>query len=177
MDHEEARSKDAARDLVGAIVTCFVTDPDLYDVKAAVVTKGETSNLLLVRMAWTDESYVPYYHDQDPWAVVRDAIDLPDFPTGRQAAEEWIGDSIREVPFKLLPGLFQEAYVAAVVDPRPPPDPLGYSWVVPGDYNDEHWPVRLFPSGIGENAPPVGKVGYVIMPRIAIEELWRLRGW
>jgi hypothetical protein len=176
LDQETSRSRDAARELVGRIVTCYVSAPDLYDVKAAVITRSKT-RLLLVRLAWTDDAYPAYYLDGDPWAVVQDIVDLPDFPTGREAAERWIGDSIREVPFKLLPGLLQEAYAAAVIKPRPPPDALGYLWVVPWGDEDNDWPVRIFPSGIGKNAPPIGEVAYVAMPRVAIEEMWRLRGW
>jgi hypothetical protein len=171
---EETRSKEAARELVGRIVTCFVTDPDLYDVKAAVLTRGEKDDLLLARLAWTDDARWDYFHG-DPWAVVRGVVEVPDAATGGHEAEAWIGGSIREVPFNLLPGLFQEAYVACVVQPPPPSDPLGYWWVVPGSGDD--WPVRIFPSGIGDKAPPIGEVGYVLVPREAIEELWRLRGW
>jgi hypothetical protein len=113
---EETRSKEAARELVGRILTCFVTEPDLYDVKAAVLTRGETDDLLLVRLSWTDDARWDYFHG-NPWAVVRDVVEVPDAATGGQEAEAWIGDAIREVPFNLLPGLFQEAYVACVAQP------------------------------------------------------------
>jgi hypothetical protein len=173
-DEREDNAKAAARRLVARITACFVSDPDAYDVRAAVITKGETDDLLLVRLAWSDDDRAEYFSG-NPWCVVEDVLDVPDTATGRQRAADWIGDSVREVPFNLLPGLFQEAYVAAVVQPAPPADPLGYWWVVPTDA--EHWPVRIFPSGIGEDAPPIGEVGFVLMPRAAIEEMWRLRGW
>ena len=35
----------------------------------------------------------------------------------------------------------------------------------------EMWPVRFFPSGLGEKAPPIGEVGYVLMDRAAVEAI------
>ena len=73
-----------------------------------------------------------------------------------------------------MPGIFQSAFVATLAGADPPFWPTGYLWIVP--LEGDHWMARPCPN-VGETAPPRGDVGFMLMPRAAIEEVWNARGW
>jgi hypothetical protein len=180
-DREEQAVIAVARDAVPRIRACFTTDPDQYEVRAAIIYEPTAEQrdspppLDVFELKWGEQYRSDYFESGDARYLLEEVVGAADEEAARAAAHKWVGSDAREVPFNLLPGLYQTAFVGLLAGREPPSWPLGWLWVVASD--DEYWPVRYFPSGLGENAPPIGEVGYVLMPRVAIEEIWRLRGW
>jgi hypothetical protein len=125
-------------------------------------------------MLWDDGDRTDYFESSDPRYIVRDIVAAADASDAERIANGWVGPTCRQVGFNFIPGLFQTAFVAMVAGNDPTFWPLGFSWVVATE--SPVWGVRLFPN-VGETAPPIGEVGFVLMPRDAIEEVWRSRGW
>lgn len=181
LDRQEQEVIAVARDAIPRVRACFTTDPDQYEVKAAIVFEPTAQQrdggprLDVFEFKWDEQYRLDYFETGDSRYLVRDVVGADDEQAARLAAREWVGDRGREVTFNLLPGLYQTGFIGLLAGREPPFWPLGWLWVVPSD--GEYWPVRYFPSGLGENAPPVGEVGFVLMPRVAVEEIWRLRGW
>jgi hypothetical protein len=178
---EEREVVAVARDAIPRVRACWVTDPDEYEVKAAVVfepsldQRGDGPPFDVFEFRWDEQYRSDYFMSGDANYLLHEAVGAEDELAAAAAAADWVGAGGREVPFNLLPGLYQTAFVGVLAGREPPFWELGWLWVLPVDSNV--WPVRYFPSGLGENAPPIGEVGCVLMPRAAIEEIWRLRGW
>jgi hypothetical protein len=180
----EARALDAARAAVDNVLGCFVSDFDDYEVRSCIAIRNDAGGVNVLHLGWDDEDVrFNYFRDGDVGAVISEVTPVSELSAAGAIAERWIGPTCREVPFNALPGFYQHVYVEALVqdvlgagaDLPLPLNPLVYSWVSPTD--SDLWVVRIFPSGIGETGPPIGEVGCVLMPRAAIEEMYRLRGW
>jgi hypothetical protein len=180
-DPRELEVAAIARDSIPRVRACFTTDPDQYEVRAAIVyeptadQRGDRPPFDVFELKWEEQLRLDYFESGDSRYLLEEVVGAGDELGARAVAHNWVGVGGREVPFNLLPGLYQTAFVGLLAGREPPFWPLGWMWVVPSD--DEYWPVRHFPSGLGDKAPPIGEVGYVLMPRVAIEEIWRLRGW
>lgn len=179
MDREEEETKAVARDAISRVSACFASDPDEYDVRAAVIWRppqDDAPDIDVLQFAWDDNDRTDYVLSGDPSYVVRGITEAANEEEARRIAEAWVGPSCRELAeFNFLPGYYQNAFVAALAGREPPPYGLEYLWAPSPE--GEVWPVRYFPSGIGEKAPPIGQVGFILMPGAAVQELWRLRGW
>jgi hypothetical protein len=176
MDDEEQAVKAVARDAVSRITACSSTTADDYDARAAIVFAPDAPELTVFQLAWDDDHRGEFLMYGNLEYVVPEVVSAPDAAGARRVAEAWVGPTSREVGFRFLPGVFQSAFVAALAGSAPPFWGLDYIWV-PAALDAEYWPIRVFPSGFGENPVPIGEVGFLLMSSIVIDEFWRLRGW
>jgi hypothetical protein len=183
IDLEEEAQRSAATDAVARVVSCFTSDPDSYDVRAAVVfrppdvaTSSNGSELLVAQLLFRDEDRADYFTSLDPWYIVREVIPAANPAEAGKLAAEWIGPSCNEVSFDFIPGLYQYAFVGIHGESPPPITGAEYMWFLPCE-DPDMLVVRPFPSGFSEAGPPIGEVGFLRMPRAAAEEILRGRGW
>lgn len=180
----EARAITAARTAVGNVVGCFVSDPDDYEVRSCIAIRNDADGVNVLHLQWDDEDVrLAYFGEGDSSAVIRDVTPVAQLSDASAVAESWIGPTCHEVPFQALPGFYQHVFVEALIQDELgvmgyvalPLDPLLGMWVL--SEGSDVVMVRPFPSGTGENSPPIGEVGFVGMPQAAISEMFRLRGW
>ena len=179
MDREEEETKAVSRDAISRVSACFASGPRRVrrpSCSYLATASGRCPDIDVLQFAWDDNDRTDYVLSGDPSYVVRGITEAANEEEARRIAEAWVGPSCRELAeFNFLPGYYQNAFVAALAGREPPPYGLEYLWAPSPE--GEVWPVRYFPSGIGEKAPPIGQVGFILMPGAAIQELWRLRGW
>lgn len=180
----EARALAAARSAVANVVACFCSDPDVYEVRASIAVDDGACGINVFQLQWDDGNIREAYFLEGDTSAVIARVDGADDIAGVEAnAQDWIGRTCSQVRFIGLPGLFQHVYVKACVqrtlspgaDLSLPLDPLTNLWVC--SVGDDTVVARLFPSGLGENAPPIGKVGFVHVLSGAVGEMYRHRGW
>lgn len=185
LDREEAVQRVAAREAIGRIVCCFTSDPDVYEVRGAIVFRPpeedappDAAELMVAQMLWRDEDRTDYFLDGGPWSVIRDLVPAADESEARALATNWIGPTCRELPTQWFPGLYLNVFVQLYTGQDPPLDGTAYLWFLPPESDDAAVVVvRAFPSGIGETGPPIGEVGCVLFNRASVDELLQLRGW
>jgi hypothetical protein len=78
-----------------------------------------------------------------------------------------------------MPGIYQTAFVKFANGYQADLDPLEMTWYLPSPVQDDLMPVRDLPPRLEPTqiTPEPGRVSWVIMPRAAVLEMYRQRGF
>src|ERR1700680_2540534 len=113
------REKEAAARASAAmpnVVSCFCTDPDEYDVRAAIVWhphEPDAPEIVVFKFGWADEDREGLFFDGTA-ICVREGVEVSTDAVGEDVCREWVGESSRRVQFEYLPGIYQMAFFTRV---------------------------------------------------------------
>lgn len=177
---EPKRPDSAAQAAVNEIAACFASDPDEWEVRGAVVFfdgADDTNPYGVVNMGFTEEDRAAIYMDFDLAALVYEAQRVPDVATGEAVAAAWVGARGQRFEFRNLPGIYQAAYVAWSTGLQLESHESQFMWVMPSVGGQV--PTREFPPRTGptDMTPEPGKASFILLPREAVDGLFRTRGW
>ena len=168
MDREEEETKAVARDAISRVSACFASDPDEYDVRAAVIWRppqDDAPDIDVLQFAWETTTG----RIMSCWATLShelSGVSRKLLMRKRRGAswKAWVGPSCRELAeFKSLLGYYQNAFVAALAGREPPP--YGLEYLVGPVAGGRGLAGAVLPlRHRGEGAPPIGQVGFILMP-------------
>lgn len=119
------------------------------------------------------------YIGGDPRCLVKQIDDFPTLKAARAYASEWVGPSATEYDFRHMPGIYQTAFVKFANGYQADLDPLEMAWYLPSSEQNDLMLVRDFPPRLEPTpiTPEPGRVSWVMMPRAAVLEMYRQRGF
>jgi hypothetical protein len=189
--------------LLDQTIACFASDPDQLEVRAAVVLhldprllprNAEThaareaaeagedefeglSEFVVFKMAFGEDDRAGLYMDGDPSCLVYQVEGASRDVDAEALARAWVGEGVRRVRFEHLPGVYQAAYVSHVRGTPVEADETQFMWAIPGEDDAAFVPVREFPprTGATELTREPGTVSFGLLPRAAVDELYRVR--
>jgi hypothetical protein len=171
----QRQERQAAQEALASLISCFISDPNNFDVRSSVVLhdgQDPSQPIGVVNFGFSDDERQAVYMDGDLSVLVYQAQLAQDRPTAEAIALDWVGGG-DQVDFRYLPGVYQAAYVQFITGCVPEPNETQFAWALP-PVGDMHM-FRKFPPPV--DADTDENRNFVLMPRHAIDALWRTRGW
>ena len=176
------------RQIAKQTVACFTSDPDEWEVRAAVVLDLEPSLLPkdaesvaynAIGFAFEHDDRVSLYMDHDPPALVKSIQGAETLDEAKQLAAEWCGASASERPLRNIPGIYQVAYMQRITGNGDLGGSGEFGWAI--ERGAEGYDiVREFPpklKGGGEADDMAGEAEFVLLPSKIVEGFQREFGW
>jgi hypothetical protein len=125
------------------------------------------------------EDRADLYMGGDPTCLLKQIDGFPTFQGARTAALEWVGPTAGEYDFHHMPGIYQTGFVKFVNGYQADLDPLEMAWYLPGSPIQDAMLVRDFPPRLEPTpiAPEPERMSWRMMPRAAVLEMYRQRGF
>jgi hypothetical protein len=154
--------------LLDQVSACFTSDPDVEEVRAAVVLhqsldllpkdtekKAEAEvaeageifdgfkEYVTFMFAFAEEDRVEVFMEGNLAALVYQWEPSHSLDEAKNQGHEWVGSAGLGLPFENIPGIYQAAFFAFIYGRPEEPHPTWFMWALPavGDYV----PVREFP--------------------------------
>lgn len=162
------------------IMSCYASDPEQWEVRAAVVlfdAEEEGNPYGVITLGFSEDDRTAIYMDFDLTALVKDAQLVPDVLSAEAIALDWVGERGEQLDFRYLPGIYQAAYMEWATGIEQESHETHFMWALPG--GGDLLPMREFPPRTGptETTPIVGEASFVLLPRDAVDSLFATRGW
>jgi hypothetical protein len=180
-----------------------VSDPDQLEVRAAAVLHQDPrlmprnaeelaareaaeqredfqglADFMVFKLAFEEDDRGALYMDGDPSCLIYE-LEGAASPEGANAlAWAWVGATGITCSFEHLPGVYQAAYISYLRGDPVEPDPTQMMWALPSERADavpiREFPPRLKPTDL---TPEPGTVSFGLLPRAAVDAMYRQRGW
>jgi hypothetical protein len=145
---------------------------------------GAIDEYVVFHFRFEEDDRESLYIEGDPTSVLRRIDAVSSLEAAWAKAGDWVGPTATAYEFHHMPGIYQTAFVKLVNGYRADLDPIEMAWYLPAQDNRlpgtdnvflvRDFPPRLEPSPI---TPRPGRVSWSAMPRGAVLELYRQRGF
>lgn len=173
------------RQIASQTVACFTSDPDQFEVRAAVVLhldpsllpKGvESVAFNVFGFAFDHDDRVGLYMDVDPTVLVKMHEGAETLDEAEQLALGWCGDGASKRPLRNVPGVYQVAYMQRITGNRELGGSGEFGWVIEGGEKG-YDVVREFPPKVKEGEAMPDKPEFVLLPSEVADGFQREFGW
>jgi hypothetical protein len=145
---------------------------------------GAIDEYVAFHFLFEEEDRAGLYIEGDATSVLKQIDAVPSLQAAAAKADDWVGPNGREYEFRQMPGIYQTAFVKFVNGYQADLDPMEMAWYLPSQDNrlpgtDNVFVMRDFPPRLepSPSTPQPGRVSWSAMPRAAVLELYRQRGF
>jgi hypothetical protein len=166
-------------------VACFTTDPDEYEVRAAVVLRLDPALLPkdvesvaynVLGFAFNEDDRVGLYVEVDPTILVKMQEGAETLDAAKQLALGWCGDGASERSLRNIPGVYQVAYMQRITGNRDLGGSGEFGWAIETGKKG-YDVVREFPPKLTEEGHGPKPPEFVVLPTAVVDGFQREFGW
>lgn len=174
------------RQIAKQTVACFTSDPDEYEVRAAVVLDLDPSLLPqgvesvaynAIGFSFEHEDRIGIYAEANPTVLVKSIQGAETLDDAKRLAAEWCGSSASERPLRNIPGVYQVAYMQRITGNADLGGSGEFGWAIERGKKGYDI-VREFPPKVkeeGDDSPD--KAEFVLLPSKIVDGFQREFGW